>query len=55
MNNVLNTILSKIVNKKEVSLIALQNGGYQIKSGNLTRTFKKTPFELVFDYYMEFQ
>lgn len=51
----MNQILSKFVDKKQVTLSALQSGGYQIKSGNLTQTFKKTPFELVFEYYMGFQ
>lgn len=50
----MNLILSKVVDKKIVVLIALQSGGYQIKSGNLTQTFKKTPFDTVFNYYMEF-
>lgn len=50
----MNLILSKIVRDKLVLLLALDKGGYQIKSGNLTQTFKKTPFDVVFNYYMEF-
>lgn len=47
-------ILSKVVGNKLVVLVSLKSGGYQIKSGNLTQTFRKTPFDIVFDYYMGF-
>lgn len=50
----MNLILSKVVNKKIVTLAILASGGYQIKSGNLTQTFRKTPFDVVFTSYMEF-
>lgn len=50
----MNVILSKGFGNKSVILIELKSGGYQIKSGNLTRTFRKTPFLIVFDYFMGF-
>lgn len=50
----MNVILSKVVGNKLVILVELKSGGYQIKSGNLTQTFRKTPFFVVFDYYMGF-
>lgn len=48
-------IMSKTVNKIIVALIALDDGRYQIKSGNLTQTFQKTPFEKIFFYYSLFK
>lgn len=48
-------IMSKTVNSIPVTLIALDGGGYQIKSGNLTQTFIKTPFETILSYYSLFK
>lgn len=48
-------ILSKLVNNTPVILFALDDGGYQIKSGKMTQTFKKTPFEKIFTYYSLFK
>lgn len=50
----MNLILSKMVDNKVVILVSLQSGGYQIKSGNLTQTFRKTPFDLVLDFYRNY-
>lgn len=50
----MNMILSKSVGNKSVVLISLRSGGYQIKSGNLTQTFKKTPFELVLEFFRNY-
>ena len=51
----MNIIMSKTVNSIPVILIALDDGGYQIKSGNLTQTFSKTPFEKILSYYALFK
>lgn len=48
-------ILSKLVNNIPVILLELDEGGYQIKSGNLTQTFHETPFETIFTYYSLFK
>jgi len=50
----MNLILSKYVGNKSVTLVSLQSGGYQIKSGNLTQTFKKTSFDLVLEFFRNY-
>jgi len=50
----MNLILSKGAGNKLVILVSLRSGGYQIKSGNLTQTFKKTPFDTVFEFFRKF-
>jgi hypothetical protein len=51
----MNILFSKVVNTKLVILVELENGVYQIKSGNFSQTFKRTPYNEVFDYYMGFK
>jgi hypothetical protein len=47
-------ILSRVVNKRKVTLYQLPNGGYQIKSGNFTQTFKLSGFDFVYNVFKGF-
>jgi hypothetical protein len=47
-------ILSRVVNKRKVTLYQLDNGGYQIKSGNFTQTFKLSGFDFVYNVFKGF-
>jgi hypothetical protein len=47
-------ILSRVVNKRKVTLYQLDSGGYRIKSGNFTQTFKVSCFDFVYDVFKGF-
>jgi hypothetical protein len=47
-------ILSRVVNKRKITLYELSGGCYQIKSGNFTQTFKLSGFDFVYKVFQGF-